>query len=68
VYNGCDPVGTAPRDEAIARTEANKGGESFSCETAPKKGNVTGMSFAGMGGLAAFLGLALIRARRARGR
>lgn len=68
VYNGCDAVGTAPRDEAIARTEANGNGESFSCETAPKKGNVAGFSFAGMGGLAAFLGLALIRARRNRRR
>jgi hypothetical protein len=68
VYNGCNAVGTAPRDEALARTEANGNGESFSCETAKKKGNVPGFSFAGMGGLAAFLGLALIRARRARGR
>jgi hypothetical protein len=69
VYSGCESVGTAPRDEAIARTEANNGGkESFSCETAKSKGKVSGFSFAGMGGLAAFLGLALVRARRARGR
>ena len=69
VYSGCESVGTAPRDEAIARTEANNGGqESFSCETAKKKNTVPGFSLAGMTGLAAFLGLALIRARRARGR
>jgi hypothetical protein len=68
VYNGCNAVGTAPRDEAIARTEANGNGDSFSCETAGKKGSAPGFSFAGMGGLAAFLGLALVRARRARGR
>lgn len=65
VYSGCEAVGTAPRDEAIARSEANGDGESFSCETATTKRHAPGFSFAGMGGLAAFLGFALIRARRA---
>lgn len=69
VYSGCEAVGTAPRDEAIARTDANNGQESFSCETAGgKRGRLDGFSFAGMGVLAAFLGFVLIRARRARGR
>lgn len=69
VYSGCESVGTAPRDEAIARSEANNGGEeSFACETAKKKGAAPGFSLAGTSALAAFLGLALIRARRARGR
>jgi hypothetical protein len=70
VYNGCDAVGTAPRDEAIARSTANASGkgESFSCKTGRTGAAPAGLSLAGLGGLAAFLGLGLIRARRARGR
>ena len=72
VYSGCNQVGTAPRDEAIARMDSSGGGkESFACATTAKavSGTSFGSSgFAGIGGLAAFLGFVLVRARRARGR
>jgi hypothetical protein len=72
VWEGCRSVGIAPRDEAIARSDGASGSnESFACATVGKRAS-TEMSrstgFATFGGLAAFLGLALIRARRARGR
>ena len=68
VYSGCTQIGTAPRDEAIARADASGGKESFACATGGKSSsNRFGSSeFAGMGGLAAFLALTLVRARRAR--
>ena len=59
VYNGCDAVGTAPRDEAIARSSGT--GESFSCATGGS-GNSPLWLGAGLG----FLGLAVVRARRRR--
>ncbi|MDB4935037.1 MAG: hypothetical protein JWP87_2009 [Labilithrix sp.] len=68
VWEGCRSVGTAPRDEAIARSDASGSskGESFACATANRRTSHTSTDFATFGGLAAFLGLALVRARRAR--
>ncbi|MBS2017568.1 MAG: DUF2330 domain-containing protein [Deltaproteobacteria bacterium] len=61
VYSGCTAVGTAPRDEAVARSGG--GTESFSCKTAPKQ--QTGMaSLATVGGLAALVALVFVRNRR----
>ncbi len=68
IYNGCDSVGQAPRDEAIARSDNGKG-ESFACATAqPSNKGISGTSLVGVGSLAALLGLVLVRARRLRGR
>lgn len=62
VYSGCEQVGTAPRDEAIARTQANNS-ESFSCATPARIGFEVPVTLAG---IAAFLGAALWRVRRKR--
>ena len=59
VFNGCDAVGTAPRDEAIARSSGT--GESFSCATGG-----TGNSPLWLGAGLGFLALAAVRARRRR--
>jgi hypothetical protein len=73
VYQGCSSVGTAPRDEAIARS-GPASSESFACATTAKSthtgnGRHTDLATRGwFAGLAAFVGLALVRARRARGR
>lgn len=66
VYSGCTAIGTAPRDEAIARAN-NGGGESFGCESGKKRmsGN-TGKGLAAASGLAAFAALAFMRSRRAK--
>jgi hypothetical protein len=64
VYSGCTAIGSAPRDEAIARSNSGSS-ESFGCESGHKRINgSTGMAAAG--GLAAFAALAYIRARRAK--
>lgn len=63
VYNGCTAVGTAPRDEAIARS--NGPTETFSCKSAARRLGPNG--FATLGGLAALAGIVLVRARRKRG-
>jgi len=60
VYNGCDAVGQAPRDEAVARSSGS--GESFSCATGG-----TGASPIWVGAGVGFLAISLIRARRRRG-
>jgi hypothetical protein len=63
VYNGCQQVGTAPRDEAIA--QQNGGHETFSCTTTSQDKN-TSASWLAAGGAA--LALALTRAARRRRR
>jgi hypothetical protein len=65
VFNGCDSNGTAPRDEAIARTSGSGSIFSSSCATTPTHDESHGWLAAGGG----FVGLALanaIRRRRAR--
>jgi hypothetical protein len=57
VWNGCDQDGTAPRDEAFARSSMGGGGSA--CATSPHK--PTWMA-AGLG----FMGLALVNAMRRR--
>ena len=60
VYEGCDQVGTAPRDEAIARTQASNGGkESFTGATSPASRDATWL---GLG--RAFLAMAPAKAAR----
>lgn len=61
VYNGCETAGQAPRSEAIARNEANGGGESFACSTSSRPSTPTWL---GLGG--GFLALALVKAARRR--
>ncbi len=61
VYNGCDVVGQAPRDEAIARSSG--AGESFSCTTGG-----SGSSPMWLGAGVGFLALSIVRARRRRDR
>jgi hypothetical protein len=64
VYEGCDVVGTAPRDQAAAETARNNGQfiGSGSCASAPRTpGGALAMS-----ALAGMVGLAAIRSRRAR--
>lgn len=64
IYDGCRQVGTAPRDQAIAQSGSG-GGETFACKTS--KTHTPTSSYAALGGLAAMLGLALARHRRAKG-
>ncbi len=61
VYNGCDAVGQAPRDEANARSSG--AGESFSCATGG-----SGSSPMWLGAGVGFLALSIVRARRRRDR
>jgi hypothetical protein len=62
VYKGCDAIGTAPRDEAMARSDANGGsGESFSCAVTARDSRRT--SILTLVGLAA---LALVASKRLR--
>jgi MYXO-CTERM domain-containing protein len=63
VYNGCTTVGTAPRDEAIARSTPVGTGTGSSCAVAPPSGSATFM-VAGFG----VLGVALTQAMRRRRR
>ncbi|HSO35058.1 MAG TPA: DUF2330 domain-containing protein [Labilithrix sp.] len=60
VYSGCQAVGTAPRDEAIARNSGGSG-ESFSCTTGG-----TGTSPLWLGAGLGYFAFALVRARRRR--
>ncbi len=60
VYNGCNAVGQAPRDEAIARSNGG-GGESFSCSTGGASASPLWLG-AGVG----YLAIAIARARRRR--
>jgi len=62
IYEGCRQVGTAPRDEAIARSQASGGDQSFSCRSVTK-GPASG-SLAAVGGLAAMVSFVLVRLRR----
>lgn len=61
IWNGCTQAGTAPRDEAIARS-SNDNGETFSCTTGTARGSYA------VGGIGAFVALALVRAVRERRR
>ena len=63
VYDGCNQVGTAPRDQAIAQSKAGDG-DTFSCKTA--KAPSPSSTHAALGGLGAMLGIALVRGRRAK--
>jgi MYXO-CTERM domain-containing protein len=58
VYNGCEQVGTAPRDEAAAQSSS---GESFSCSTAH-----TDASHAWLGAGLGYMALAMARTIRRR--
>ena len=60
IYVGCNSVGQAPRDEAIARATGNTG-ESFSCATSSGSASPIWLG-AGLG----YLALAVARARRRR--
>jgi hypothetical protein len=62
VYQGCDSIGQAPRDEAIARSDFSSAKESFSCAmTAPNnRGKSALLSLAG------FAALALVISKRLR--
>ncbi|MBS2019833.1 MAG: DUF2330 domain-containing protein [Deltaproteobacteria bacterium] len=64
IYSGCTAVGTAPRDEAVARSGSGNT-ESFACDSGAKRAG-GGKGIAVAGGLAAFAAIALVRARRAR--
>jgi hypothetical protein len=63
VYDGCNAIGTAPRDEAIARSNANTGSgkESFGCAVTHRDRRANaGMMLAGLGAV----GLLLSRLRK----
>ncbi|HEY8079025.1 MAG TPA: hypothetical protein VIF62_33060, partial [Labilithrix sp.] len=63
VYQGCDVVGQAPRDQAAAQsTGTGSGNETGSCATAPTSSR--GWLFAGI----AIFGLAIVKARARRRR
>ncbi len=62
IFNGCDPAGTAPRDEAIARAKSS--GSSFACSV-PDHAPAGGAPLT-LGALAAFLAYAFARTRRRR--
>ena len=59
-YNGCETAGTAPRSEAIARSNR---GESFACSTTSTSRS-SAPAWLGLGG--GFLALALVKAARRR--
>lgn len=61
VYSGCESAGQAPRSEAIARSGASGGGESFACNTSTRRSTP---AWLGLGG--GFLALALVKAARRR--
>lgn len=64
IYDGCRQVGQAPRDQAVADAASKSGGstETFSCKTAIRKRPIS--SSAAVTGLAAMVGIALVRSRR----
>ena len=61
VWDGCTQVGTAPRSEAIAKGRQSEDTASFTCKTSPKS---SFPSVLGLGALASFLGLVVVRARK----
>jgi hypothetical protein len=61
VYQGCEQIGTAPRDEAIARSNGSSN-ESFGCATTKK--NSTDTTWVALG--ASFLALVIAKAMRSR--
>ena len=69
VYNGCVPIGTAPRSEAIERANGETG-ESFACSTSARTSaptrSTTYPTWAGIG--FGFLALAIVKASRGRRR
>jgi hypothetical protein len=62
VYQGCEQIGTAPRDEAIARSNGGSN-ESFSCATTNKNTNTTWVALG-----AGFLALVIAKAIRSKKR
>jgi hypothetical protein len=65
VWTGCESTEQAPRDEAIARSNANGGGETFSCGTAHLRDDRTKTW---LGAALGVMALAEIVRRRTRGR
>jgi hypothetical protein len=67
IYDGCEQVGQAPRDQAIAEAASRNGdgSETFACKTAKAK-RANASSWGALGGAFAMIGLALVRARRAK--
>ncbi len=63
VYQGCQQIGTAPRDEAIARSDAAASGESFGCATTPNTHESRNSTLLTVG---AFAALALVVSKRLR--
>jgi hypothetical protein len=62
VYQGCNQTGQAPRDQAVAQTEANNSGKtSFACATSAGAPYASVVSLVGLAG---FVGLAISRRRR----
>jgi hypothetical protein len=61
VYRGCESVGQAPRDEAIAKSDFSQQDESFSCTTSHREGRANSVLTMG-----AFAALGLLIAKRLR--
>lgn len=65
VYSGCDQVGSAPRDEAAARTAANNDSlDGGGCATVVSRAKSSSPAWLALGG--GFLALALVKAARRR--
>ncbi|AKU96413.1 hypothetical protein AKJ09_03077 [Labilithrix luteola] len=64
VYNGCDQVGTAPRDEANFRSTTTTGGTTACSTTPPKQESRNAWAGVGLGLLATVIGK-VVRKRRA---
>ena len=61
IYKGCNAIGQAPRDEAVARSDFGSSNESFSCAMTTREGRGNALlTFAG------FAALALVAAKRLR--
>ena len=73
IYEGCKQVGQVPRDEARARageggsSGGGGGGDTFSCAVKKETSSAsTSTGLAALCSLAAFFGVVVVRARRAR--
>ncbi len=64
VWDGCTQVGTAPRSEAIAKGRQSEDTASFTCKTARSGAGSSFPSMLGLGALASFLALVVVRARK----
>jgi len=63
VFSGCEQVGTAPRSEAQAKSKQLEDTAAFTCATSPRS---SFPSLIGLGALAAFVGLVVVRGRTRR--